>query len=459
MGKFGLTKRCRCPRRAWTNGCPHSWHYKFKWKGRRYRAAIDDVLDRHVSGKSEALEEVEKIYDAVRDGTFGRESAATLSLRQLGERYFKAYVSPKTGRRLGPNERYRWNVMIQTKVHGRPLGDYVAADLKKHHVEAFVDANRAERIDKITDTRGHTYSATRGGAVSTNRCLCRLKAFFNWTLEREYLAANPAQRVRKLREFERERRLEPGEEERLRALTKDDWLWRLRLVAALETGCRIGEILNVQFRQLRWDLNELNLSNRTTKGLRSRYIPLSQELRAMLELRRYDPDGEEFTPDAYVFGNEVGERLKNYQKAWSTLRLRAIGHGPHWAANGRFLPCCREQLKKMNLHMHDLRREAGSRLLERGADLHTVQLFLDHANISTSSRYLKPSKLALHTTIQRIDAQRRESGEAAKWERDLAELRENLQRGPQKGPQADRIVRRREDGKNVTPPRVNRLGA
>ena len=26
--------------------------------------------------------------------------------------------------------------------------------------------------------------------MSTNRCLCRLKAFFNWTLEREYLTAN-----------------------------------------------------------------------------------------------------------------------------------------------------------------------------------------------------------------------------------------------------------------------------
>ena len=62
-----------------------------------------------------------------------------------------------------------------------------------------------------------------------------------------------------------------------------------------------------------------------------------------------------------------------------------------------------------------------------------MQLFLDHANISTSSRYLKPSKLALHTTIQRIDAQRRESGEAAKWEQDLAELRKNLPQGPQKG--------------------------
>src|SRR5437867_7439607 len=101
----------------------------------------------------------------------------------------------------------------------------------------------------------------------------------------------------------------------------------------------------------------------------------------------------------------------------------------------------------MNLHMHDLRREAGSRLLERSADLHTVQLFLDHANISTSSRNLKPSKLALHTTIQRIDAHRRASGEAAKWEQDLAELRRNSPQGPQKGPHADTIGVRRETGK------------
>jgi len=54
------------------------------------------------------------------------------------------------------------------------------------------------------------------------------------------------------------------------------------------------------------------------------------------------------------------------------------------------LLCCRAQLAKMNLHMHDLRRE---------------------------------------------------SGEAAKFEQDLAELRKNLQQGPQRGPQADPLAR------------------
>src|SRR5215831_15655851 len=126
-------------------------------------------------------------------------------------------------------------------------------------------------------------------------------------------------------------------------------------------------------------------------------------------------------------------------------------------ANGTFLPCCQEQLRKLNLRVHDLRRQAGSRLLERGVDLHTVQLFLDHANISTSSRYLKPSKLALHTAIQRIDGQRRASGGAAKWEQDLAELRKNLPQAPQKGPYADTIEVRREAGETATPPTINRL--
>jgi hypothetical protein len=77
----------------------------------------------------------------------------------------------------------------------------------------------------------------------------------------------------------------------------------------------------------------------------------------------------------------------------------------------------------------------------------------------TNSRYLKPSKLALHTTIQRIDAQRRESGGPAKWEQDLAELRKNLQRGHKEGNKLIKSSRQREAGKTVTPPRINRLGA
>src|SRR5258708_6089133 len=76
MLDFGLTKRCNCPQRLWTKGCPHSWHYAFKWKRERFRSALDDVLRRHVDSKTEALREVEKIYDAVRAGALGAKPAA-----------------------------------------------------------------------------------------------------------------------------------------------------------------------------------------------------------------------------------------------------------------------------------------------------------------------------------------------------------------------------------------------
>ena len=92
-------------------------------------------------------------------------------------------------------------------------------------------------------------------------------------------------------------------------------------------------------------------------------------------------------------------------------------------------------------------------------DLHTVQLFLDHANISTSSRYLKPSKLALHTAIQRIDAQRRASGEAAKWEQELAEMKKNLRDVATKVPQAGRIGCKAGQRKARNRKIVNPLGA
>ena len=41
----------------------------------------------------------------------------------------------------------------------------------------------------------------------------------------------------------------------------------------------------------------------------------------------------------------------------------------------------------------------------------------------------------------------------------VAELKKNLQQGPQKWPQADKIGRQREVGKSVTLPTINRLGA
>jgi hypothetical protein len=60
----------------------------------------------------------------------------------------------------------------------------------------------------------------------------------------------------------------------------------------------------------------------------------------------------------------------------------------------------------LGLNFHDLRREAGSRLLEGGMPEHYVQKFLDRANLSTTSRYLKTTRREIHDALMRFEQRR-----------------------------------------------------
>jgi integrase len=90
----------------------------------------------------------------------------------------------------------------------------------------------------------------------------------------------------------------------------------------------------------------------------------------VLEMRRTDPRGEEHPPEAYVFGNDVGEQVKSIRTAWENALERASIGG---------------------LHFHDLRRENGSLLYEAGATLAEVRDHLGHSNVATTDRYLASS--------------------------------------------------------------------
>jgi integrase len=70
----------------------------------------------------------------------------------------------------------------------------------------------------------------------------------------------------------------------------------------------------------------------------------------------------------------MGEQIKSVRTAWE-------------------LTCERANIR--DLHFHDLRRGFASRLLESHADLHDVQMFLGHAAIMTTSRYLQSTSVRL----------------------------------------------------------------
>jgi integrase len=136
----------------------------------------------------------------------------------------------------------------------------------------------------------------------------------------------------------------------------------------------------------------------------------------VLDRRRHAPDGTRLGPDAYVFGNEVGERIGSVKKAWQTAVLKAHGHPPLWVIgkNNQLAPESLAAYRAINLHFHDLRREFGSRVLESGSSLIEARDLLGHANMSQTSTYLQSTAKALGLAIERKE----------EHERQLAEVRQ-----------------------------------
>ena len=116
---------------------------------------------------------------------------------------------------------------------------------------------------------------------------------------------------------------------------------------------------------------------------------------------KLDPKGEEHKPLAFVFGNPIGDQVKNPKKAWETAVVKAHGHKPRWKGTTLNIES-RALYRAANLHFHDLRHEAGSRLLDQGWPLHHVQAMLGHADAKTTSIYLNVTSQHLQDSMRRF---------------------------------------------------------
>ena len=72
------------------------------------------------------------------------------------------------------------------------------------------------------------------------------------------------------------------------------------VVAALETGCRKGELLTMQWHQIRWDQNLVFLPDDSTKTQTARVVPMS------VRLKGYPGDA----PNRSRWTNVSGRRLR-----------------------------------------------------------------------------------------------------------------------------------------------------
>ena len=430
----GLRKVCNCPRRHWQK-CAHPWHVNFKLPGGEHlRKSVNRLAGKHIAKKEDAQKILERLRTQLRDGELvvvkrnGRADVApptapvvdTLTVEQLISQYITRHVSQSERESSAAGAECSKRVITRTEIElptgeQRAFGQWLVRDVTSDAIDRFKAVRSARGPVTETNADGVERTRSEGGIVGTNRHLSFLRAAFNWGLKTRILdfltespfryegqvaiSLHPESHRRRRRRFEgdeAERLLAACDPPRRNPLTKelmkpeDQPLPRLRPIveAAIETGCRRGELLSLQWWQVK-DLDgarpHLYLPAAKTKTKRDRVVPVSTRLKAILEMRRKDPAGEDLPPDAYVFGNALGQRTASIKTAWT-------------------LACKRAGL--VDFHFHDLRREAGSRWIEGGMVLHEVRDFLGHTRVSQTDTYLGTNADRLHEALKRFEGHR-----------------------------------------------------
>jgi hypothetical protein len=85
-------------------------------------------------------------------------------------------------------------------------------------------------------------------------------------------------------------------------------------------------------------------------------------------------------------GSTHGTYQPTLQTGWETLKLLANGIEPRNGKEGA--EGNRQQVQRIDLRWHDLRREGACRLLADGVDIRIIQLMLGHASIQQTQCYL-----------------------------------------------------------------------
>jgi integrase len=450
-----LTKRCDCTLRQWTK-CAHPWHFRFKHRGHNWAYSLHRVADKpadYVMSKTEAKALADGLRAEIRSGTRRIDQpalpSAGLTFGDVCDRYTKGHINRPDRRETAKAEMIRQLAQLRGSLIPGPAGSLVPLETKPMAalVKADVEAIREARRDALAASRAalaevqalqaaYTEAYTdhpdgeavppleipeallkaarlakatpKAGEVGTNRLLTRLQHLFTWAIGEGLVDQTPFKRngvlVIKLNqkaEDPRSRRLVGDEEARLVAAAGPHL--QALIMAALETGCRRGELLSMQWGQVDLKRGTIFLPAEKTKTHEDRTVPITARLHAILDMRhtalkallnedRTEPEEIEVPGTAYVFGNEVGEAQDSIKTAWR-------------------LTCQRAGIT--DLHFHDLRRECGSRLIETpGISLVDVRDWLGHTTVTQTDTYLSTTIARLQAAGKKVDQARRrtESG-------------------------------------------------
>ncbi len=314
-------------------------------------APLSETFQHYADAKAWGLEQERKLKLTGMPVT--RKELQAVSLKKLIADYLDCAIF--TGKRSSANERIALEAFLEreTSLCSKSLAEITQKDFA---------AYRDRRLETIKPS-------TLRRELNPLRSMFRI-ARREWNLPID----NPLQGLWLPPEGEpRQRRLSPREENKLslaalycRGETQAS-LWTSMLFAALQTGLRRGELLNLQWGDI--DFARKTLRVRPGKTGRGRILPLSSSLKQHLERYRSKIPEERRAADAKIYPISVSA----HSQAWRRIAQRA---------------------GVKDLTFHDLRHEAANWFAEIGLTYPEYQHILGHdRKRDTTSRYLHVENL------------------------------------------------------------------
>ncbi len=357
-----------------------SWAVRYRYQGKPRKLALGrypaiDLATARESAKA-VLRRVQEGADPAAEkqdakaAEKGEGAAAKTVFESVVRTFLVRYAKPKnrswkeTARQLG---------LVSDKAkpegeddpHSFVIAKGSAADLwQGRQIASIKRAEVIQLLDGIVD---------RGSPVMANRVLAALRKLFNWSLERDLVAANPCDRVKPpAAEKSRDRVLSDDE---LRALWMAcdglGWPFGPMFKTLLLTGQRREEVASMEWREVDTANRLWTLPRDRVKNDKAHDVPLSDQAIAVLEsLPRVAGAG-------LVFTTTGDTPVSGFSRAKATVDEKMLALLRQWAVERG------EDADAVTLEpwrLHDIRRTVASGMARLGIGIAVIEKILNHTS-------------------------------------------------------------------------------
>ncbi len=331
------------------------------WEAKR---ELQDLIDQHVAGGSDVLE--------ARNMTF-----AALAEHCKETRYCEAFYDEQGRKLYGVREPKKFTSMINRLVSS--FGHLKLSDITVSHLQQY----RRKRLSTKTNRGTYTDVATVNRELSTCRAMLNDAVVNDWLVRSPFVKAKKGELIAVAHEAQRQVVLTSDTEQKLLQACSTSKRRHLKamIIAAIDTGCRQGELRRLRWSDVDLQSNTLRVTSYKGKTVNRRLVPITDRLRAALLDLRTKPSVAAFrmlrtggtADNTLVFG--VVDSVK---KSFDAARIEAgLAH----------------------IRFHDLRHTAGTFLAHGGMNIALVAEILGHSDPKTTRRYI-------NATVDTVEAAR-----------------------------------------------------